>query len=264
MAKAIFIGINYYDKVAGCQNLKLIPSIYAKSMLSALTDLTEFFKYEQCLFFTDRPNPVVQDGVKVDQPTKGNVTAALTSMVANAKKGESLLVYFCGHGANEYQNSRGALKTLHKDLDRLDVLYSTELDAIMKNLPSGVNITFLIHACFSGAMFSYTPAKTKGVALTSVGPDVPSAVTTLPDAVDFTVHIRDEIIKKLPKAGPSDAAWPTYEQVWESVRKITVSGQTPDGKSFTGHAEIYHAPSESASCTCKKTAGKPTTDKFLF
>ena len=259
MAKAIFIGINYYDKVAGCQNLKLIPSIYAKWMLEAFTDLTEFFKYEQCLYFTDKPyddlGAVRAKAKKVDQPTKGNITAALTSMVANAKKGESLVVYFCGHGGNEYQNSRGALKTLHKDLDRPDVLYSTELDAIMKNLPSGVNITFLIHACFSGAMFSYAPAKTKGIALTSVGPDVPTAVEKSADAVDFTVHIRDEIIKKLPKAGPSDAAWPTYEQVWKSVSKITVSGQTPDGKSFTGHAEIYHAPSES---------GKPTTDKFLF
>ena len=255
MAKAIFIGINYHNHIVGCQYLKIIPSTYAKWMLEAFTDTAEFFKYGQCLYFTDKPYDdlgLVREKVKVDQPTKGNITAALTSMVANAKKGESLVVCFCGHGGNEYQNSRGYLKTLHKDLDRPDVLYSTELDAIMKNLPSGVNITFLIHACFSGAMFSYTPAKTKGVALTSVGPDIPSVVEKTADAVDFTVRIRDAIIKQLPKAGPSDAAWPTYEEVWKDVSKILVSGETPDGKSYTGHAEIYHAP------------GKPTTDKFLF
>ena len=259
MAKAIFIGINYYDKVYGCQNLEGVPAVYAKSMLNALTQLTPIFKKEQCLFFTDRPDPGVE-GVKVDQPTKGNVTKALTDMVANAKKGESLLVYFCGHGANEYQNSRGALKTLHADLNRPDVLYSTriqgatvpELDDIMEDLPSGVHITFLIHACFSGAMFSYAPERMKGVALTSVGFDIPSVVRKEPGVDDFTLHIRDEIIKKLPKAGPSDPAWPTYQQVWESVSKIIVSGTTPDGKPFTGHAEIYHAP------------GVFPTDKFLF
>lgn len=251
MAKAIFIGINYYDKVQGCQNLEGVPAVYAKSMLNALTISTPIFKKEQCLFFTDRPEPGVE-GVPVAQPTRGNVTGALIDMVANAKKGESLLVYFCGHGANEYQNSRGALKTLHKDLNRPDVLYSTELDDIMKALPPGVNITFLIHACFSGAMFSYAPDKMKGVGLTSVGPDIPSVVRKEPDTNDFTSYIRDKIIKKLPKAGPSDPEWPTYQQVWESVSKIIVSGTTPDGKPFKGHAEIYHSP------------GKPTTDKFLY
>ena len=251
MAKAIFIGINYSDNVQGCQDLQSVPGVYAKSMLKALTEIKPIFRKDQCRFFTDKQNPEV-DGVEVDKPTEEKVTNALKSMVRNARNGESLLVYFCGHGANEYQNSRGALKTLREDLHHPLVLYSTELDAIMTDLPAGVNITFLIHACFGGAMFTYAPDGMKGVGLTSVGPDIPSVVRKEPGVDDFTVHIRDEVIKKLPDTGPNDPAWPTYQQVWASVSKIIVSGKTPDEATFKGHAEIYHAP------------GKPTTDKFLY
>lgn len=240
MAKAIFVGINYKD-VQGCQDLEGLPCVYAKSMLGALTDLQGLYDKNQCLLFTDK-DPCVVPGVKVDKPTKENVTKALTDMVSNAKKGDVLLFYYCGHGANEYQSSRGALKTLSSDLRRPNVIYSDQFEAIFKNLDPGISMTFLVHACFSGAMFSYHPQQTKGVALVSVGPDVPSVVRKEPDTEDFTTCIRDKVIKKLPKGRPLDPSWPTYQKVQDEVKKIVVEGKTPDGKTFKGHSELYHAP----------------------
>ena len=150
MAKAIFVGINYGNHVQGCQDLEGLPYVYAKSMLIALTDLQEIYKKEECLLFTDADRQL--SGVKIDKPTKEKVTDALTEMVRNAKKDDVLLFYFCGHGANEYQSSRGALKTLNSDLNRPNVIYSDQLEDIFKALDPSVKMTFLIHACFSGAM----------------------------------------------------------------------------------------------------------------
>ena len=251
MAKAIFVGINYYDHIAGCQNLSPVPAVYAKSMLLALTDIQGIFEKSECLFFTDG-DPCDVPGVTVDKPTKENVTKALRDMVSTAKKGDILLFYYCGHGANEYQSSRGALKTLNSDLSRPNVIYSDELETIFKDLKPGVSMTFLIHACFSGAMFSYHPEQMKGTALVSVGPDIPSVVSTEPDTNDFTTCIRDKVIKKLPKGKPDDKSWPTCQEVEDEVKKIIVEGKTPDGKPFKGHAELYHAPEVD-----------PATKKFL-
>lgn len=241
MAKAVFVGINYYDRVDRCQNLYPVPFMYAKSMLTALTDIQGIFKKNDCLFFTDK-DPCEVPGVTVNKPTKENVTKALENMVSSAKKGDVLLFYYCGHGANEYQNSRGALKTLRSDLRFPDVIYSDKLEDIFRDLDPGISMTFLIHACFSGAMFSYRPQQMKGTALVSVGPDIPSIVSTEPDTIDFTTFIRDQVIKKLPKGQPSDRSWPTCQEVEDKVKKIIVEGKTPDGKPFKGHAELYHAP----------------------
>ena len=253
MAKAIFIGINY-EKVTGCKNLQKIPSVYAKSMMSTLTmPSVGLYRDSECRFFTDRKASEIP-GLKVgiQQPSRMNVTKALTDMVSNAEKGDKLLFYFCGHGANEYQTKRGALKTLNSALSAPDSLYSDELATIFKPLDPSISMTFLIHACYSGAMFSYNPNDTKGIALVSCGPDIPSAVTKEADAVDFTTRIRDSIIKKLPKGNPSHASWPSYQGVSDDVKKITVEGTTPDGKPFKGHAEMYRAPKEN-----------PATRKFL-
>ena len=241
MAKAIFVGINYYEHVTGCQNLAPVPCVYAKSMLTALTDIQGVFEKRECLLFTDK-DPCEVPGVTVAKPTKENVTKALRDMVSAAKKGDVLLFYYCGHGANEKQNSRGALKTLRSDLSHPSVIYSDELESIFKSLDPSVSMTFLIHACFGGAMFSYHPQQMKGIALVSVGPDIPSVVSTEPDTTNFTICIRDNVIKKLPKGKPSDKSWPTCQEVEDEVKTIIVEGKTPDEKSFKGHAELYHAP----------------------
>jgi len=237
--KAIFVGINY-ESVQGCQNLRGIPYVYAKSMLWVLTgrlkktipDLGE----ENCRFFTDKSD-VKGLQVETSTPTKENVLHAFKEMVSSARAGDVLLFYFCGHGANEYQSSRGAIKTLTTDLARPNVIYSTELNDIAQGLPANVNLTFLIHACYSGSMFSYAH-QVRGIALTSVGPDVPAVVSKEPDRKDFTTIIRDDIIKQLP-AAPIDPDWKTYQQVLDEVAREKVSGRTPSGESFEGHAEMY-------------------------
>lgn len=232
-AKAIFVGINY-ENVRGCQNLEGLPFVYTKSMINALTVSQSIYKKEECLLFTDSDRDI--PGITKGEPTREKVTQALTGMISAAKKGDTLLFYFCGHGANEKQNSRGALKTLNNQLNGPDVLYSDKLDDILQNLSPDISITFLVHACFSGAMFSYHPEKMRGVALTSVGPEIPSVVRKEPDAEDFTTYIRDKVIKELSRSKP------TYEAVFEGVKTIVVKGETPSGQKFVGHAELYSAP----------------------
>ena len=232
--KAIFVGINYGDKVNFCEDLKGVPYIYAKSMIEALTTLQEVYKKDECLLFTDSERDVV--GVKKDEPTKDKVLIALKGMISTAQKGDALLFYFCGHGANDKVRSRGAIKTLKSTLTVPDVIYSNELDELVQSLSKDISITWLIHACFSGAMFSYHPETMKGAALTSVGPDIPTVVRREPDTEDFTTYIRDKVIKKFSENKP------TYTEVYDGVKKIIVKGVTPSGTPFVGHAELYCAP----------------------
>ena len=163
-------------------------------------------------------------------------------MVLNAKKGDVLLFYFCGHGAN-VSDEHGALKTLNSDLSGHDVIYSNEFEKIFESLDPSINMTFIIHACFSGAMFSYNPKGMKGIALALVGPKIPSVVRKEADTCDFAVLVRDKVIKKLPIDSPTDDSWPTYQQVYDDVKKIIVHGEMPDSNKtpFEGHAEVYHA-----------------------
>lgn len=70
---------------------------------------------------------------------------------------------------------------------------------IFEPLDPSINMTFIIHACFSGAMFSCcnNPRGMKGIALASVGPKIPSVVRKEADTRDFTIYILDKVIKKL-------------------------------------------------------------------
>ena len=243
--KAVFVGINYTNGIGG-QDLQGLPAVYAKKMMAALTmPMVGLYEHNQCLLFSDRKFTDLPAGMMVGEPSKGNVRKALNEMVHNAKKGDVLLFYFCGHGVNDVYNKRGALKTLNSKLSDSDVIYSDELEKIFESLDSSINVTFLIHACFSGAMFSHNPKGMKGIALASVGPDILSVVNKDATSTDFTTSIRDDVIKNLRKGEikPTDDNWPTYQQVYDRVKTTVVSGEMPDKKktSFKGHAEMYHA-----------------------
>ena len=249
--RAVFVGINYTN-VQECQDLQGIPSFYAKTMMTTLTmQRIALYQTNECLFFSDKGDIELPTGVTCGEPTKKNVLKALTEMALNARKGDVLLFYFCGHGAN-INNEGGALKTLNDDLSARDVIYNNELEKCFESLDPSINMTFIIHACFSGAMFSYNP---KGIALASVGPTIPSIVRKEVDTMDFTIYIRDKVIKKLPIDNPmTDDSWPTYQQVYDGVKQIIVQGEMPDSRKtpFKGHAEMYHA-----------SRMDPTKTKFL-
>ena len=236
--KAIFVGINYGSKVNFCKDLKGIPYVHAKSMIEALTTSQDIYKKDECLLFTDSEKKDIH-GFKKDKPTKDKVMSALKGMVSTAEKEDALLFYYCGHGANDPNNFRGCITTLKSTLTEPDTIYSNELDELVQNLSKDISVTWLIHACFSGAMFSYRPEKMKGVALTSVGPDIPSVVKRGPGGLfseDFTTYILNRVIKKFSEEKP------TYTEVYDGVKKIIVKGVAPDKKPFKGHAELYCAP----------------------
>lgn len=100
MVKAVFVGINYTN-IEDCQDLQGVPAVYAKTMMATLTmPSIALYQPNECLFFSDKDSIELPAGVTCDKPTKENVTKALTDMMLNTKKGDVLLFYFCGHGAN--------------------------------------------------------------------------------------------------------------------------------------------------------------------
>jgi len=116
---------------------------------------------------------------------KSKVIDAVIGMISTAKKGDAQLFYYCCHGANDAARSQLAIKMLKSSLTVPNVIYCNELDKIVQSRPEGIGITWLTHACFSGTMFSYHPERMKGVALTSVGPNIPTAERREPDIEDF-------------------------------------------------------------------------------
>ena len=101
--------------------------------------------------------------IKVQQPTKQKVIAALRYMIKNAVEGDICLFYYCGHGngfiEHDYNGHRGALFTFNQasvnkqGKVEMDVLFDTEFKEIIFRVDPKVHLTMLIHCCFSGVMF---------------------------------------------------------------------------------------------------------------
>jgi hypothetical protein len=94
MKKALLIGINYIgmeDQLNGCIND--INNVY--------TMLTNFFNYE--------PNNIVCLAENLDQknfPTRNNIIDAVNWLLLNQKDGDTLLLYYSGHGSYTVDRNR--------------------------------------------------------------------------------------------------------------------------------------------------------------
>ena len=162
--KAVFVGITYTKTISGLvTELGQIPYLYAKRLMNNLI-LQGAFTEEQCLFLTDWDgvSGIAWGKVVVKMPSKEIVIGALVDIIKNAKKaGDSLLFFYCGHGAayNDsgkfYQHSGhwGLLKTLDEDGKNVVPLFDTEFREIIDALPPKVNLTMLVQACHGGVMF---------------------------------------------------------------------------------------------------------------
>ena len=181
--KAVFVGINYFKTDSRyIQPLDKLPYIYAKKLMENLL-FKEAFTAEECVLLTDHPCGTSK--AEIRKAGKKDVIIALTEIMDNAdKSGDSILFYYCGHGAvyrkadtkEFYENDGhwGLLKTLNDKGDAVDPFYDSEfrdlISPMLKN--SKVNFTIFIHACHGGVMFvpplkSPTVYKGPGIAMSA-------------------------------------------------------------------------------------------------
>ncbi len=244
--KAIFVGVTYEHMVTGgVTPLDRIPYIYAKKFMENLV-FKGAFTPEQCELLTDWDK-------KFKAPSKQNVTKALTGMIMNAKEGDSLLFYFCGHGV-AYQDPDtkafiqrdghwGSLKTL-KEADKskylVDEFFDTEFQGIIDGLAPNVKLSMFIHACHGGVMF-VAPGQEpsayngKGTALSAVDPTIPVAIenpsnTDFSTRRDFTVFLIENVMKKYKGEWP-----PRYTEVQDILVECADSAKKQ-------RPVLYHGP----------------------
>ena len=262
--KALFVGISY-NNCTYAASLDSYPRVYAKKLMNNIlgvkqTGLTK----EKCLFLTDYTiSSVPSDlGVQYGLPFKQNVIAALKAMIENAKEGDLLLFYYCGHGGAWWDNNNkvyyqrevsgnkswGFLKTLKEDGGRneyLDAFYDFELHSIINQLQlpfEKVNLTMVFHACHSGSMFTNPgpvprPYKGVGIALTSVDPNIYAIIEVAGSRQDLTVWLQDNIIKPyLQKEDPSE--WPSYQETFDIITQN--SKDNPDKEGTMYFPQMYY------------------------
>ena len=187
--KAVFVGIGYGDKVSGCPDLEERPYKCVNKIVLAMTSDTGSqvtYKKEQCLLLVDTDKTGI-DGIRKDSPSKTKVMKSLVDLISAAQEGDSLLFYYCGHArrVQEKGKSCSVLVTLNDTLNAPDVIFSNELDDILKTLPPHASISILVHAGGTGTAFTYHPTSVSGVVLVSVGPLCPLMVTRGYSIVDF-------------------------------------------------------------------------------
>lgn len=257
--KAVFVGITYeHMKTGTVQPLDRIPYIYAKKFMENLIFKGAFTK-EQCVLLTDWNE-------SFGLPTKDVVKQAIKNIIANAdKSGDSILFYYCGHGA-AYQDPDtkkfiqrdghwGFLKTLKLSDDPkvylVDEFFDTEFrEIINEGLAAApkVNLSIFIHACHGGVMFVSPYQKPdeyvgKGIALSAVNPTIPSAIKNpsnndFSSRRDFTVFLVEDVVKKL---SGERGQWPTYKEVLAVL--VERSAANPAHNGVVLEPVLYHDPS---------------------
>ena len=248
--KAVFVGTNYVKTDSRyIQPLDKLPYIYAKKLMENLI-FKEAFTAEQCVLLTDHPGATSKSEIRT--AGKNVIIAALKEIMENAdKSGDSILFYFCGHGAvyrtadtkEFYKNDGhwGLLKTLNDKGDAVDPLYDSEFRSLINPMLKNpkVNFTIFIHACHGGVMFvpplkPPTEYKGPGIAMSAVGPEVPSAIenpknVSFSDRRDFTVFLIEQVVRPLSDKSEGKNDWPTYSEIYKILKEGGEKNPTKDG-----------------------------------
>lgn len=143
--KALLVGINYFNtdsELLGCGN----------DVQNIRDMLIKFYNYEakNITVLSEKPNVTI--------PTRSAIETGITQLAANCKSGDTLVLYYSGHGA--YVNDTNGDETDGKDevivpLDYIqrgvitdDWLYSN----LIKKIPQGANLWVFMDCCHSGTM----------------------------------------------------------------------------------------------------------------
>lgn len=143
--KALFIGINYVGQkgeLRGCVN--------------DVVNIKEFFDkhypLDEKMILTDDPKAEPETDFA---PTKKNILAGFRWLIKDAKKGDSLMLHYSGHGG-KVKNTDGTEKSgydqtvIPVDFESAGQIIDDEVhDILCKQLPKGVRLTAIFDCCHS-------------------------------------------------------------------------------------------------------------------
>eukprot|EP00531_Pseudo-nitzschia_arenysensis_P015276 CAMPEP_0116156398 /NCGR_PEP_ID=MMETSP0329-20121206/22812_1 /TAXON_ID=697910 /ORGANISM="Pseudo-nitzschia arenysensis, Strain B593" /LENGTH=357 /DNA_ID=CAMNT_0003653481 /DNA_START=96 /DNA_END=1169 /DNA_ORIENTATION=+ len=143
--KALFIGINYIGQrgeLRGCVN----------DVVNIKEFLEQRYELEEKMILTDDPKTEPETDFT---PTRENIIAAFRWLVKDAKKGDSLLLHYSGHGGR-VKNTDGTEKSGYDqtvvpvDHRTAGQIVDDEVhDVLCKDLPEGVRLTAIFDCCHS-------------------------------------------------------------------------------------------------------------------
>lgn len=143
--KALLVGINYFNtdaELLGCGNdIKNIRDM-----------LIKFFNYEA------RNITMLSEDPNIARPTRSAIENGITQLVANCKAGDTLLLYYSGHGASIGDTNRDETDGKDEVIVPLDYIQRGVItdDWLHSNLvtriPQGANLWVFMDCCHSGTM----------------------------------------------------------------------------------------------------------------
>lgn len=143
MRNALLVGINYKgtkSELRGCINDIINMKFFLKSSRN-YDNIT--------LLSDDAPDRM---------PTKSNILANLTSLVANSRPGDEIFFHFSGHGTlirDTNGDEESGYDSVICPVDFLNVGFITDdvLRGIVNNVPAGVTLYAFLDCCHSGTGF---------------------------------------------------------------------------------------------------------------
>lgn len=135
---ALLIGINYIgteNELSGCIN----------DVIDINNLLTEY-NFDTITMLTDNT---------IQKPTRNNILESFTSLLKNAKSGDTLLFYYSGHGS--YKKDLNAEEVTGYDqmiipIDLQSIVDDDLKNIIQNNLPNGATLIAFFDSCFSGSV----------------------------------------------------------------------------------------------------------------
>lgn len=150
--RAVIIGINY----SGSHELK--GSMNDAMFMCHLIRTKFGFPGEEILFLADEPLQIPVD-IKTGKPTFAVINEAISWLVRDSDRGDSLFFYFSGHGHKVLDfdgDEPSGFDTSISPVDFTDSGYITDDDLfhnLVKKVPVGARLTCIVDACLSGSVF---------------------------------------------------------------------------------------------------------------
>jgi len=141
---AVLVGINYIgtpNQLNGCINDTIVVSSMLKTNYG--------YKTENMSFMTDRTSI---------KPTGMNIRNAFTDLLQNAISGDSLFLFYSGHGTQKANNNNlnpsDKIDECIYPLDGDIITDVTFKKIINANMKTGVNLVAVFDSCFSGTVMN--------------------------------------------------------------------------------------------------------------
>ncbi|KAG0347502.1 Ca(2+)-dependent cysteine protease [Podila humilis] len=244
--KALLIGINYFgdpNQLLGCIN-------DTRDVFGFLNGYYGF-RYQDTVLLTD--DQIYED----KRPTGANIRYWMKWLVKDAEPQDSLFFHYAGHGGRIKDFSyNGKVEHLGDEADGYDeIIYPSDYlrsgiisddemyDLLVKELPSGVQLTALVDACHSGTMLDL-PYVYNG--------DHVTALEKFPrKKVGAMAAIEAEVQFDMPGSSSHNNNGVTKTQTQTTTTTMTTT--TTVTMTTTNGASTHHSPSEGDLGNTSKT-----------